>query len=689
MNISEARNFINRLIEEYFIKQKLGRLPDETPFLFHPPIEDGNVPQVVVDARNFYRPYFDDRDIGGTSILHIPYQQQAIIYLVSVTTDGDDGWLEAYYHDGTFIGAAGRFLDLVQWDNRDSIRSLVADPGVYMHPDIDTSETIWNWERERLEARLQELTQPPKENTMVTQSSQNLVTQVARHYGDVEVRLPGLKLGTGTGDRALSTLIDHLGLDEGDITGEEGSYAVYGNLDPAVYKLTWTKEGDDRDKVYAYNGRAIVELTGGTATIEIPYGYLNLIAVDTETKTGTTDFTFTDFKKVGELDFVPEVLNLKERTIAIEGRGEALTTYLYVSTGTGDYATSTLSNRMGWGSDLLEEYGVEGSIARINVKPGKYQFVYKIRSYDPQRDTFLVWNGKEFASYEPELKAATSARYESAKLTGEVEVTGNEIAFIILDTEEKTGTTEARIYRVERTGDPEGMAEGSMYPAHIRVVKSATDMGLMALNSYRHRIVGADNSVIDTNTVPEYALQSWQDLWADGYNWYWHHLSPDGEENGLLNQETIDSFPDAIASDIELQIAFYQNLGAAGKQFLKIFDKWKDMYDDLDGRLAQTTPESIAKGKGLLTSLYHLTGEMGLTNNVDRRILDVDIPNSYQAIDTMMAEAEAEADVDALAHLFTWLAEHQGDYNLMPPEFKDDTFLNIIYSLWRDSWGLD
>ena len=516
---------------------------------------------------------------------------------------------------------------------------------------------------------------------MVTPTSQNLVTNVSRHYGDVEVRSPSLMLGTGTGDRALSTLIDHLGLDEGDITGEEGSYAVYGNLDPAVYQLTWKKEGEERDKVYAYNGRTIVELTGGTATVEIPYGYLNLIALDTETDSGTTDFTFTDFKKVGELDFVPEVLNLKERTIAIEGRGEALTTYLYVSTGTGDYATSTLSRRMGWGSDLLEEYGVEGSIARVNVKPGKYQFTYKIRSYDPQRDTFLVWNGKEFIELTPELKPVTSARHESSKLTGEVEVKGNELVFIILDTEEKTGTTEARIYRLERTGDPEGMAEGSMYPAHVRVVKSATEMALMALNSYRHRIAGADNSVIDTNTVPEYDLQSWQDLWADGYNWYWHHLSPDGAENGLLNQETIDSFPDAIASDAEMQVAFYNNLGHIGIQLLKIYDLWEEAYENAG---AQKLPGAALKAKDLFLDIYGLAATMGLANNIEQRLLDQDIPASYHVIQTKLVDFDL-----SLLPLFKWLSQYQGDFAVVPPDLKTSEFLEMIYSLWRDSWGLD
>ena len=80
------------------------------------------LPPAVAQAYQFYVDAVEAADWGNVYLLQ-PRVQGRSFYLIYVTTDGDDGWLELYGRDGTFLGAARRYLELVAWGDVTTLRA--------------------------------------------------------------------------------------------------------------------------------------------------------------------------------------------------------------------------------------------------------------------------------------------------------------------------------------------------------------------------------------------------------------------------------------------------------------------------------------------------------------------------------------------------------------------------------------
>ena len=101
------------------------------------------LPPAVAQAYQFYVDAVEAADWGNVYLLQ-PTVQGRPFYLVYVTTDGDDGWLELYGRDGSFLGAARRYLELVQWDDRQMLRQQTATgdfPTALKHR---LADTLWS-----------------------------------------------------------------------------------------------------------------------------------------------------------------------------------------------------------------------------------------------------------------------------------------------------------------------------------------------------------------------------------------------------------------------------------------------------------------------------------------------------------------------------------------------------------------
>ena len=98
------------------------------------------LPPAATQAYRFYADAVEAADWGNVYLLQ-PTVQGRPCYLIYVTTDGDDGWLELYGRDGAFLGAARRYLELVSWDDPQMLRQQTATgefPAALTHRMADT-----------------------------------------------------------------------------------------------------------------------------------------------------------------------------------------------------------------------------------------------------------------------------------------------------------------------------------------------------------------------------------------------------------------------------------------------------------------------------------------------------------------------------------------------------------------------
>lgn len=118
---------------------------DEPATRFWQPLEippTADLPPAVAQAYAFYLAAVERADWGNVYLLQ-PTVQGRPFYLIYVTTDGDDGWLELYRVDGSFLGAARRYLELVEWGD---VATLRAQTGTGAYPAALRArfgETLW------------------------------------------------------------------------------------------------------------------------------------------------------------------------------------------------------------------------------------------------------------------------------------------------------------------------------------------------------------------------------------------------------------------------------------------------------------------------------------------------------------------------------------------------------------------
>lgn len=80
------------------------------------------LPAAVQEAHQYYFDKIEDRDIGVVRLHRAPVGMQEG-YVIYVTTDGDDGWVELYSLDGKEWSVGRLYIELVGWGTRKTIRS--------------------------------------------------------------------------------------------------------------------------------------------------------------------------------------------------------------------------------------------------------------------------------------------------------------------------------------------------------------------------------------------------------------------------------------------------------------------------------------------------------------------------------------------------------------------------------------
>ncbi|EKU97104.1 hypothetical protein Lepto7375DRAFT_0974 [Leptolyngbya sp. PCC 7375] len=291
-----------------------------------------------------------------------------------------------------------------------------------------------------------------------------------------------LSLSTGTGDRAISSLGSWLTGDKYRLAdyGTEGSGAKWVDLENGVYEIEWeifTKDlvhGDNltfwnrretkvladnsiKDCVLLASGKcSTAQFTSGRqrSTVDVMYNELALLGLDVGDKKGTSEIKIHGINRIAELAYeAPQVITLAASDVLGDIRFKE--GYTSITTGSKDRAVSTVSEWMGRDLSAL---GTEGSGAMwTDLRPGRYELTWQVYASedDAERDAFYLWDGEglqEFATRAIATHQRSATRWDSEWVTTTIDIYGNELGFIGLDTVDKSGTSELRVSLLERVG---------------------------------------------------------------------------------------------------------------------------------------------------------------------------------------------------------------------------------------------
>ncbi len=287
---------------------------------------------------------------------------------------------------------------------------------------------------------------------------------IVNSLGDVLIGEDAVMVGTGTGDRAVSTIGKDL-MGDGNYLkpfGTEGSYIAIANLSNGVYEFEVNQLGkidSNNDALYAWNGKNLILIADNengliTNSIDVIYNELAFISLDVGTTTGTTDFTITNLLRSGDLSYsAPVRINLTPDSFI--GDVDLYEKQTRIGSGTDDRAVSTLSTELGID---LSSYGIEGSYGSWFLENGVYEISYSLYTSedDLDRDNIYFYDGAKLNLFDQRSNAtiqSSSTRFISESKTQTVEVTNNELTFITLDTIDKSGTLQLRLNGIERLGD--------------------------------------------------------------------------------------------------------------------------------------------------------------------------------------------------------------------------------------------
>ena len=91
------------------------------------PDERDRLPDEVRAARQFYAKHFEDEDLGSARVYRAGVRRK-LVYVIRVTTDGDDGFQEFYDGRGNFLAASRRYIEVVAWGSREWLRAQATHP---------------------------------------------------------------------------------------------------------------------------------------------------------------------------------------------------------------------------------------------------------------------------------------------------------------------------------------------------------------------------------------------------------------------------------------------------------------------------------------------------------------------------------------------------------------------------------
>ena len=100
--------------------------------------DDTDLPDAVKEAIRYYVEQIERNDIGSVQLY-----KYAKAFIVSTSTDGDDGWVELYAKEGTALGYGRTFIEIVSWGEKDTIRKMTMDSSFPADMADRFERTLW------------------------------------------------------------------------------------------------------------------------------------------------------------------------------------------------------------------------------------------------------------------------------------------------------------------------------------------------------------------------------------------------------------------------------------------------------------------------------------------------------------------------------------------------------------------
>lgn len=511
------------------------------------------------------------------------------------------------------------------------------------------------------------------------------------------ITLYGTRITSGSGDKSLKSLLRGLPLTPADIPGAtEGSYAKY-DLAPGIYRISYElrTQGGEEDRAITWNGEELRVIAAvkesptknfhpdaaGTVEIEVKYGILIIGIVDTVNKRGETQLDILKVEKLQDLSPSPVPISLQYGVLSMVGSVKLPTDkkpYLEISCGSKDVPANVLDTHMQWDS-LLREYGTEGSLCTFNIPKGKCEVLWQFVSSDKNgNDNFYIWNGTELLNVGGYSNADMVQLTRSSKISKlrkfEFEAVGGQVALAVIDTENKSGSSYARIHHIACYPNSEAngeISDGSMlYPAHAQIASIPINWANYMYQAYKKQ------------EGYEYSLEAWQSYFDIGYNWYWHQmgsLDPNGTADGD-NRLALETKAFELSQALENE-RFNSNFFQGIARQLGLLLSLQDL--DPNPKASELSAEELRSRQveNLLMAIetcYRGVSEVGLYNNVDDVILDEVIPNFAEDLHTYLERLVSLGNWDELLQ------------DLEAGKIKlGDSYLDRIQTYWTDSWGLD
>ena len=310
--------------------------------------------------------------------------------------------------------------------------------------------------------------------------------------GSVAIDGARVTLRTGGYARAVSSLGNFATGDTEFLKsfGTEGSAVSFTDLESGTYSFDWSMFSRDRngyDALYAWNGLELVKIGDRssatqvssatweqdptTATVDVVEDYVTFIALDEEDEHGSTDFFLDNFafldseeQPPGEIEEEPPEPVEEPEAISLFpdvefGDINIRDEYTGIATGTGDRAISSLSDSLTGNRETLAGLGTEGSYSTWdNLENGRYEVTWSLYSSEDNSDRDAIYRidaeGADLFAERSDAHIQSSAtRWVSEQQTTVFDVTDNHLTFLALDEEDKLGTTELRIYGIEKISD--------------------------------------------------------------------------------------------------------------------------------------------------------------------------------------------------------------------------------------------
>lgn len=105
-----------------------------------PRSQAGEVPDTVKPIFGYYYQNVEQADWGNVYL----YKTSApALWVVYVTTDGDDGWVELFNLEGQHLGTARRYIELLSWGDPELIREMVKTGAYPADLESRMGDTLW------------------------------------------------------------------------------------------------------------------------------------------------------------------------------------------------------------------------------------------------------------------------------------------------------------------------------------------------------------------------------------------------------------------------------------------------------------------------------------------------------------------------------------------------------------------